>query len=429
MAEGFLGGVSDFAGGVGDFFMGGGKYADPKNINPTYGVPEADVRQAGLSTLGNIGGILLGAGQSMTGAQRGQLLAQLGPALGGMNTELYKSSQARLMNAQQQQARQEMEELSAIDQRRKADPTGLARDMNLPEQAIRALPARDLRELAKKTIISQATMSPAQRALGEAARGGVSPQAVATGVAPEGAAPVPAQQPAPQADAIPQSFLSSLSPESRRAVETLQRAINDPRVQSDPAMLKNLLENRDRLIPGLKEAAAAKGKAMGVQEAAAPLAFSQAAEMVKLIDDTATHPGRLMGTGATAFMSMLPGEASFGARDFSNYVKQLQGKTFLEAYETLKGTGQITEVEGAKATQAISRIGDPYVEEKDYLKALRDLREVVESTRERLAGKLGSKYEKIPAPDVYKSLSGSAPQAAPTGAAPAGRVINFGDLR
>ena len=273
MVEGFLGGLGNAASGVGDFFLGGGKYADPKNINPTYGVPEADVRQAGLNTLGNIGGILLGAGQSMTGAQRGQLLAQLGPALGGMSTDIYKSSQARLMNAQQQQARQEMEELSAIDQRRKDDPTGLAREMNLPEQAIRALPARDLRDLAKKTIIAQVTMSPAQRALSEAARGGAPQQAAAPGVAQE--APAPTQQPAAQADVIPQSFLSSLSPESRRAVETIQRAIDSPAIQSDPAMLRNLLENRDRLIPGFKESQVQAAKQREAVIANKPKAFSQ----------------------------------------------------------------------------------------------------------------------------------------------------------
>jgi hypothetical protein len=273
MAEGFLGGLSDFAGGVGDFFTGGGVYGDPKNINQRYGVPEADVRQAGLGALGNVGALLLAAGQSPDRGQRAQFLGQLGGAVSGMNTDIYKSSQARLMNAQQQQARQEMEELSAIDQRRKSDPTGLAREMNLPEQAIRALPARDLRDLAKKTIIAQATISPAQRALNEAARGRVSQQPAAPGVAPD--APPQMQQPAAPVDVIPQSFLSSLPPESRRAVETIQRAIDDPRTQSDPAMLKNLLENRDRLIPGFKESQVQAAKQREAMIANKPKAFAQ----------------------------------------------------------------------------------------------------------------------------------------------------------
>ena len=65
MADGLLG-------GIGDFFLGGGRYADPNAINPQYGVPEADVRQAGINTLANVSALLLAAGQPMSGQQRAQ---------------------------------------------------------------------------------------------------------------------------------------------------------------------------------------------------------------------------------------------------------------------------------------------------------------------------------------------------------------------
>jgi len=126
-------------------------------------------------------------------------------------------------------------------------------------------------------------------------------------------------------------------------------------------------------------------------------------------------------------MSVLPAELSAGARDFANRAGQVAGQTFLQAYESLKGTGQITEIEGVKAEQAISRLRDRYVTENEYLQAVKDLRDVVETTRSKLSKRLGVEYNPAPAPEVYKSLSGSARQAAP--AAPAGRVINFGDLR
>jgi hypothetical protein len=422
MADGFLGGVSDFAGGVGDFFMGGGKYADPKNINPSYGVPEADVRQAGLNTLGKIGGILLGAGQSMTGAERGQLLAQLGPALGGMGTDIYKSSQSRLMNAQQGQARQEMEELSAIDQRRKSDPTGLAREMNLPEQAIRALPARDLRELAKKIIIQQVTVDPATRAIQEASSRVPQLGAAAPATpAPTGGAPAQPAAPAGSAPQIDQSLLAGLSPEARRTVEVYQTALNSPAVQANPARVKELLENIDRLVPGLKQASEARGKALGAQMAAAPQALEQSGYMTTLLDQIATHPGREAGTGKSSFLSMLPAELSMGARDFSNRAEQISGQTFLQAYESLKGTGQITNVEGVKAEQAISRLRDRAVTETEYLQAIKDLRDVVETTRGKLSKKLGIEYTPAPAPDVFKTLSGGASSAEK----PATRVRRF----
>lgn len=88
MADGLLG-------GIGDFFLGGGRYADPNAINQQFGVPEADVRQAGINTLANVSALLLAAGQPMTGQQRAQLLAGVGPALGGMQSDIQKSVQAR----------------------------------------------------------------------------------------------------------------------------------------------------------------------------------------------------------------------------------------------------------------------------------------------------------------------------------------------
>jgi hypothetical protein len=88
MADGLLG-------GIGDFFLGGGRYADPTAINPQYGVPESDVRQAGINTLANVSALLLAAGQPMSGAQRAQLLSGIGPALGGMQRDIQQSVSAR----------------------------------------------------------------------------------------------------------------------------------------------------------------------------------------------------------------------------------------------------------------------------------------------------------------------------------------------
>lgn len=42
--------------------------------------------------------------------------------------------------------------------------------------------------------------------------------------------------------------------------------------------------------------------------------------------------------------------------NFISHLKQLQGQTFLQAYNSLKGGGSITEVEGEKATAAIGRL-------------------------------------------------------------------------
>ena len=152
-----------FFGGIGDFFLNRGRYADPNAINAQYGVPESDVRQAGINTLANVSGLLLAAGQPMSGRDRAQLLAGIGPALGGMQTDIFKASQARLMTAQQRAAMREQQELQALEEERKRDPEGLAGKMGLDVGRVRTLPIRMLADITRSITISQAAKSPAER--------------------------------------------------------------------------------------------------------------------------------------------------------------------------------------------------------------------------------------------------------------------------
>ena len=65
------------------------------------------------------------------------------------------------------------------------------------------------------------------------------------------------------------------------------------------------------------------------------------------------------------------------AKKFRAAHNQIKGKTFMEAYKTLKGGGQITEVEGKKATEAQARL-DNAQDEEDYIEALRELRDIIQ---------------------------------------------------
>jgi hypothetical protein len=425
MADGILDGISNAVGGVGDFFLNRGRYADPNAMNAQFGVPEADVRQAGINTLANVSALLLAAGQPMSGSERAKLLAGIGPALGGMQTDIFKASQARLMTAQQREKMDEMKEIQAINERRKSDPLGLAKAMNIPVDRLPLFSGRDLRDIAKQITIKRATTEPADIAMAEAAAAAgapvaapsMAPAAQATTAAPSpagapapAAAPAPAVQEAPAAAAqptfgqIPNELLSALSPEARRTLQVYQRALNDPRIQQNPERVKAILENIDRLVPGAKEFSAAQGKRLGEQMAAAPQALRQSQYMLTLLDEMANDPGREAGTGVSAWMAGLPGGLSMGARAFANLSDQVSGQTFLQAYESLKGTGQITEIEGKKAEQAISRLRDRYVTEQEYLKAIKDLRDVVENSRGRLSKTLGVEYKEAPVPEVFRTL-------------------------
>jgi hypothetical protein len=60
-------------------------------------------------------------------------------------------------------------------------------------------------------------------------------------------------------------------------------------------------------------------------------------------------------------------------------IDQVQGQAFLTAFQKLRGGGQITEVEGNKATQAISRLGARGQELKDYVAAIEDLEKIIDN--------------------------------------------------
>jgi len=108
-------------------------------------------------------------------------------------------------------------------------------------------------------------------------------------------------------------------------------------------------------------------------------------------------------------------------RKYQPFIDQIKGQSFLEAYQSLKGGGQITEVEGKKAEQAIARLNQAQ-DEKDFAAALRDLREVVNSGLER--ARSGVTPKAISANPVAPV---AAPVAAPVSTAPT--RVKFGDLK
>jgi hypothetical protein len=89
------------------------------------------------------------------------------------------------------------------------------------------------------------------------------------------------------------------------------------------------------------------------------------------------HPG-FTGTVGMTFapgMRFVPGTPE---ADFQGMLDQVKGGAFLEAYERLKGTGQITEIEGKKATDAITRMSTA-ISENEFMQAAKELREVIQA--------------------------------------------------
>lgn len=73
-------------------------------IDPRYGIPRADVRQAQMGLLGNIGATLLAAGQRISPADRARLLAQVGPQTAQFSTDIYNAAQRRYQQGMLQEA-------------------------------------------------------------------------------------------------------------------------------------------------------------------------------------------------------------------------------------------------------------------------------------------------------------------------------------
>lgn len=142
------------------------------------------------------------------------------------------------------------------------------------------------------------------------------------------------------------------------------------------------------------------GKKQGeaVQQARLQLPAVEAStkQTIDLVDKLLTHPGfsttvGMKGpTGAFAAAGYpIPGT---DAADFVTLQHQVVGKQFLQAYETLKGAGQITEVEGKKATSAIAAM-DNAQSEAAYRAAARDFQSTMKGALQRMqsraAGNVG----------------------------------------
>lgn len=149
---------------------------------------------------------------------------------------------------------------------------------------------------------------------------------------------------------------------------------------------------------------AALGKVIG--DAAAqkiiglPQTLATADNMIGSIDGILNDPALDVSTGWLAWMQGVPGTEQYR---FGQRALQLQGQAFLQAFESLKGGGQITEVEGNKATQAIGRLSTAQ-NPADYRQALNELKTIIEAAKTR--AQQGAASVRVPG---NSALGGPAP--------------------
>ena len=93
-----------------------------------------DLRQAQMDRVGNLGMLLLAAGQQLTPAQRATILAQAPQYMDGAQRDAATAAQARLLNMQNQASQQEISRSQALQDRLK-DPAFINRLGLTPETA------------------------------------------------------------------------------------------------------------------------------------------------------------------------------------------------------------------------------------------------------------------------------------------------------
>lgn len=125
--------------------------------------------------------------------------------------------------------------------------------------------------------------------------------------------------------------------------------------------------------------AASSGRVAGEVRTQAQADLPAAAAMVPVLKDRVkqllAHPGRDYATGWKSVVPPIPGTAQY---DFISRHNELRSKAFEQAFQTLKGGGPITEMEGKAATDALIRM-DRATSAKEYEAAANDFLKAYEA--------------------------------------------------
>jgi hypothetical protein len=181
-------------------------------------------------------------------------------------------------------------------------------------------------------------------------------------------------------------YYNGLSPEQQQQYLTMKRAekyldVGTGFVRPNPIDPANPTPVVQKDIAG-RERAEAIGQAGGKAAADLPRIVDNANQTLQLIQKIRTHPGTEKNFGVQGYIPNMPGGK---AADAYAMVEQLGGKAFLEAFNSLKGGGQITEVEGKKATDATVRMSKAQ-SHKAFTEALDDLESVIRTGVTRAQG-------------------------------------------
>lgn len=180
------------------------------------------------------------------------------------------------------------------------------------------------------------------------------------------------------------------SPES--AAEFVQKFYEEQRKQTSP---QAQAQAQKAQLEAVKSQSEVNDLAVKKQAAA-----SEIGNMRSMLGELKNHEGMSTSIGAKGaeYLFGIKKEPIAGtkAADFYSLLEQVQGGTFMQAFNNLKGGGQITEQEGAKATAAIARL-NPRQTEEGFNKALMDFDAVLAQAQARSQPSMASPGQAAPA--------------------------------
>lgn len=151
-----------------------------------------------------------------------------------------------------------------------------------------------------------------------------------------------------------------------------------------------------------REAAEAEGKALGLARSGLPSALRSGESITRNIDSVIGDTNR---DNITGWQQMFPfGYLPYSpsGQDSHARIEQLQGQAFLQAFNDLRGGGQITEAEGRKASDALARLSNLGQSDAGYRVALDDARKEIHdlmNVARQKAGQQPVPYTPYQAPD------------------------------
>ena len=157
------------------------------------------------------------------------------------------------------------------------------------------------------------------------------------------------------------------------------------------------------------------GKTMAKAAFDLPDIEASAQYTVNILDQLGNHPALQTMVGMPSLGKSKKFASGSPESDFSILLAQINGDKFLAAVQKLRGTGQITEMEGEKAAAAIARMSTAQSEQA-FIKALNEYRGYIQAGVQRARAKArGEPLSIIPGMSPPGGPSGTPVQLSPAG--------------